>query len=1052
MLLPHRLSSQIALLVSVLFMATVFIYTWVTGEQQLQRSEASMLRQTTALARSIAAGLSEPIRQGDRAALENLLLQSAEYPSLLSLVVADGQGKVLSHISKDQRGQAFADFSGTPLVLPARGEAVIEFRTAGALLASGAAAQFDDVGDLAPAELVILQPVKSGETLGWLKMTVSLAELIEARQSLWSDSVITALVAVFASTALTMLFLARTMRVLRHAANFAGRLDSVRGQVLPAFDGNEEIGQLVEALNHASLRLKQQEDQIQESNRFLNSLTDALGEGVLATDAEGRCTFMNAEAERLLGWHRDEVVGKVAHDLIHFQTATGIPMDKEECPMHSSVVAGHVFRSDLDAFTRKDGSLFPVSVVSMPIYQGEQFAGTVAAFQDITERKRDEEYLLATSSRLSALIESMQTGVLVEDEHGKVVITNQTFCQAFGLDVPSTELIGTQAQGLVTQCAVMTSDPAGFASLAARLLADGVPTLAHELQLVDGRVLELDYVPIYLFPAMPQAEDCRGHLWLFRDITERKQVDAEIRQARAAAEQANSAKSDFLANMSHEIRTPMNGVIGMTDLALDTDLTAQQREYLEMVKTSADALLVIINDILDFSKIEAGKLEIEKVSFVIRQELAQTLKPLQFRAEQKGLTLDHFVDPLVPDVLVGDPVRLRQILINLVGNALKFTEHGGISVRVVLTRSEGDSNGIELHFAVRDTGIGIVREKQAGIFEAFSQADGSITRRFGGTGLGLAICHKLVSMMSGRIWVVSATGQGSTFHFTLRLGVGDAATVAAATATSVAPALRPLRVLLVEDNLINQRLGVTLLERRGHSVRVSGNGEEALAALAEEKFDVVLMDIQMPVMGGFEATRRIRAQEATSGGHQIIVAMTANAMQGDRERCLAEGMDGYVSKPVRAEDLFSTLATSVPEAIANTAFSLSPVEASAVAALAAPAAGGFDRAAVLAAMGDDEELFRSIAAMYVQDCPGYCAALQAAVDAGDVRTLHREAHTVKGLLATFACDAGAALARDIENLAKDDQFDEAVAKVPQLVVAIEDLAVTLAAEAQSAVE
>ncbi|MBK8522947.1 MAG: response regulator [Betaproteobacteria bacterium] len=1025
-LLPRRLSAQLAMLVSILFMATVFSSRGTAGEQSAAQRERDGAADPGAcpqhrwrLGRALASR---------RSGVDGgLLLQSFEYPSAAQPGGNRSQGKV-----------------GMSFPVPAQETITLEYRNAGELLAAGGVGDLADLGDLAPSELVILQPVNAAGTVGWLKMTVSLAELIEARRTLWSESVVTALVAVLASTALTMLFLARTMRVLRQAANFAGRLDSVRGQVLPAFHGNEEIQQLVEALNRASLRLKQQEDQIQESNRFLNSLTDALGEGVVATDAEGRCTFMNAEAERLLGWHRDEVVGKVVHDLMHFQTATGIPMDKEECPMHSSLVSGHVFRSDLDAFTRKDGSLFPVSVVSMPIYQGEQFVGTVAAFQDITERRRDEEYLLATSSRLSALIESMQAGVLVEDEHGKVVITNQTFCDAFGLEVPSTELIGAQAQTLMLQCAGMSGDPQGYVSLTARLLADGAPTLAHELQLINGRVLELDYVPIYLFPAMPQREDCRGHLWLFRDITERKLVDAEIRQARAAAEQANSAKSDFLANMSHEIRTPMNGVIGMTDLALDTELTPQQRDYLEMVKASADALLVIINDILDFSKIEAGKLEIEKIGFSIRQELVQTLKPLQFRAEQKGLTLDYFVDPLVPEVLVGDSIRLRQILINLVGNALKFTEQGGLSVRVVLAAKSEDD--VELHFAVRDTGIGIVQEKQAGIFEAFSQADGSITRRFGGTGLGLAICHKLVTMMNGRIWVVSAVGQGSTFHFTLRLGVGDAATVAAATAAAVVPELRALHVLLVEDNLINQRLGVTLLERRGHCVRVAGNGEEALAALAGEKFDVVLMDIQMPVMGGFEATRRIRAQEVQSGAHQVIVAMTANAMQGDRERCLAEGMDGYVSKPVRADDLFSTLAACLPEAVEGAALPIT--QAAAVAALAAPVAGGFDRAAVLAAMGDDEELFGAVAAMFVQDSPGYCAALQAAVDAGDVKTLHREAHTVKGLLATFACDASTAIARDIENLAKDGLFDEAVAKVPQLLVAIEDLAIVLAAEAR----
>ena len=1036
MFVLRRLSVQIAMLVSLLFMVTALVQTWYNTSEQTGFSEREQAGQMRALARSLAGAVAEPMSLADHARLQALLLFSADFPSVSSLSVFDTRGKVLSRVSKDENRQPFVDFPTALETVPMGIDPLVEVPATGRRALAG-------LIDLGPDELTVLHPIRAGGVIGWVKLRISQASLQEAKRHQWADSLVTALVVIVAST-LLLLFLSRTMRALREAAVFAGRLDSVRGMTLPPFSGNEEIRLLVDSLNRASMRLKQQEDQIQEHNRFLNSLTDALGEGVIATDAEGRCTFMNAEAERLLGWQRDEMAGAVVHDRIHYQTGTGIPVGKEECPMHAAVVSGHVFRSDLDAFTRKNGTVFPVSVVSMPIYRGETLAGTVAAFQDITERKRDEEYLLATSSRLSALIESLQASVLVEDEQGSVVLANQTFCNTFQPGAVSQQMMGIPAGPVLDECRSLMSVPGDYAALLERLRHEREPAMALELPMADGRVLELDFVPIFLFPSMPQAEDCRGQLWLFRDITERKQAEIEIRQARESAEQANSAKSDFLANMSHEIRTPMNGVIGMTELALETKLDAQQRDYLEMVKASADSLLVIINDILDFSKIEAGKLEIESVGFVVRDEISRILKPLQFRAEQKGLLLDHFVDPLVPEVLVGDPVRLRQILINLVGNALKFTEQGGVSVSVVLAvKSEA---GVDLHVSVRDTGIGIPADKQAGIFEAFSQADGSITRRFGGTGLGLAICQKLVTMMQGRIWVVSGEGAGSTFHFTLRLGIGEMATLT--TQAAVAPPVRPLRVLLAEDNLINQRLAVTLLERKGHHVRVCGNGEEALHALAEETFDLVLMDVQMPVMGGFEATRLIREREASEGGHQAIVAMTANAMQGDRERCLQAGMDGYVSKPVRAEEMYATIAACLPAAVIDEAQPMPEAQDAAefVVLSEPPASGSFNRVEVIERLGGDEALFVLVAEMFVKDSSAYRAALEAAVAAGDAATLGREAHTVKGLLSTFSCDAWAMMAREIEQLAKDGKFDEAAALVPQLLEAIDGLAALLAAE------
>jgi len=759
--------------------------------------------------------------------------------------------------------------------------------------------------------------------------------------------------------------------------------------------------------------------------------------------------------------------------------------------------------------------------------------GVYGVAMDVTDRYRAELALRESEARFRALSDSAPVMIWMSSPDAGCTWLNQNWLDFTGRS--SEEQMG---EGWVV--VVHPDDRERVKTTYAEAFA------ARRWFRMEFRVLRADGEYRWLLssglPRMTTEGEFEGYVGTCLDVT-------DMRQAREAAESASRAKGEFLANMSHEIRTPMNGILGMTELALDTDLTPQQREYLGLVKSSADALLTVINDILDFSKIEAGKLDLDPVPFALRDCVEETLKTLAMRAHAKGLELSGRIAPDVPDAVIGDSGRLRQILVNLVGNAIKFTERGEVAVSI----EPGDpalasADEFPIKLSVRDTGIGIPPDKQKAIFEPFEQADGSTTRKYGGTGLGLAITVKLVELMGGKVAVDSEPGRGSTFHFSARLGrqnglsahrakadperlrdmpiliVDDNRTnlrildevltswgAKPALADSGPSALRALRsakvagtpfpvvildgmmpdmdgyavaewisadpglagtlvvmltsnartgdlarcqaigiaarltkpvrqselfdvligllpigdvvprdrvaepnlnqgrrvgdrtfnILLAEDHIVNQKVVTSLLEKRGHRATVAGDGKQALRARA---LDLILMDVQMPEMDGFEAVAAIRKDEAERGLPRIpIVALTAHAMKGDRERCLDAGYDSYVPKPIRSEDLFRVideLMSTHAEPVAHT----KPDASREV----------FDRAAAMDNMGGDEGLFREILGLFLDDCPRLIDEIRDAIGSGDSASLGRAAHTLKGTSGHFSASEVTAAASRLE--------------------------------------
>ncbi len=901
------------------------------------------------------------------------------------------------------------------------------------------------------------------------------------------------------------------------------------------------------------------EEALQHERDRLRTLIDNLPDIIFIKDAKFRLVMVNQAYIHQFGCSsEEEILGKTDFEFCPPDLAQAYRSDDERV-----IRDGRTLLNREEPMLAEDGGRIWILTTKVPLRdRSGRITGLVGICRDITRRKQIEEALQASEWMYHSLVDNLPVHVLRKDLKGRITFANQSFCEL--LDRPLAEILQKTDYDLFPE------------------------PLADKYRRDDRRVVETGsvfadieenqsgdqsyYFEVRKTPVHDLSNAIIGTQAIFWDVTERQRALKQLAEAKEAAETANRAKSEFLANMSHEIRTPMNAIIGMTGLVLDSSLSYQQRDYLEIVRESAESLMDIINDLLDFSKIESGKVELDCQPFELREWLGDTMKALGVRAYAKGIELAFQVAAAIPQFVVGDGLRLRQVLVNLVGNAIKFTEEGEVVLEVAIAGE--DEECLELKFLVRDTGIGINPDHRERIFRAFEQADMSTTRRFGGTGLGLAISSRIVHLMGGQLEVDSTPGDGSTFSFVARFGkpTGEEAHVEAPDITSViglrvlivddnatnrliveemcrnwemipttaadadsalrmlreaeadgAPfdllltdasmpgtdgfalcesvaadaaissmvvmmltsldrdadvslcadlgvaayllkpikqselfdaialavgadtqamptadpehTLRPLRLLLAEDSPANQKLAVGLLSKWGHQVEVANTGREALEAIEKHQFDAVLMDVQMPEMDGLEATREIRIREADSGRHLPIVAMTAHAMKGDRERCFEAGMDGYVAKPIRPEQLAAAL-----EAF----FQARPSTAEAPTASGQDGDGdAVDWEAALGVVQGDRELLRDVVDACLAELPELRRKLQGAWEAGDLEEVARFAHTVKGNLRTFGA-AGILVAEQVELAAKSDQRDLVAEQMQPLLAAIQSTLSALA--------
>ncbi|MBF0532789.1 MAG: PAS domain S-box protein [Candidatus Omnitrophica bacterium] len=637
---------------------------------------------------------------------------------------------------------------------------------------------------------------------------------------------------------------------------------------------------------------KKTESELRDSRRLFQTIFSNSAAAITVTDKEDKLVAWNPFTEQLMGMTKGDLFNRPVQDFY--------PPEEWRRIRAAKLRQKGAIPSIETKIIKKDGSRLEIDLSVSVLKNSEgEVEGSIRILRDITLYKDALRKLQESESKFHTILDNSPASIMLTDSQEKIVAWNPYAQQLLGMN--KKDLYLRPVSSIYPEEEWKKIRSAEIRKIGSK------QHLETKVLTKSGQTIDVS-----LSVTVQKDETGRiiGSVGVLQDITQLKRFQDLLIQAKLAAEEASRAKSLFLANMSHEVRTPMNTILGMLDLTLDTVLSDEQKDNLVVAKEAADNLLGLINDILDLSRVEAGKLTLEQIEFHLPNVTRSVVKGMSVLAQKKHLELEAEVGKEVPELLLGDPVRLRQILINLINNAVKFTLKGKISTAVKVVEQNQDK--ATLQFSVKDQGIGIAKENLEKVFEAFTQADESTARKFGGTGLGLAICRRLVEMMGGRIWVESELGKGSVFCFTAVFKVikkiaGADYGQAAASSSCDTDALPGLKILLAEDNLINQKIASRMLEKQGWTVVGVDNGQAALDAVDKESFDVILMDANMPVLDGFATTKFIRDNEQKTGKHIPIIALTAHAMQEDRQKCLDAGMDGYVAKPIDRKKLFAEI-------------------------------------------------------------------------------------------------------------------------------------------------